>query len=126
MEFKVAISPQDGYYKGGIFRFNCSINDEFPIEPPRFKCLQKIYHPNIDLEGGVCLNILREDWSPVLSMTTILLGLQFLFLEPNAIDPLNKEAAITLNKDNRAFMRNVATSMRGGYVGNVSFDYVLK
>lgn len=39
-----------------------------------------MYHPNIDLEGNVCLNILREDWKPVLSINSVIYGLQFLFL----------------------------------------------
>jgi ubiquitin-conjugating enzyme E2 M len=42
------------------------------------------------LEGNICLNILREDWKPVLSLQAVLVGLQYLFLEPNADDPLNK------------------------------------
>lgn len=50
----------------------------------------QIYHPNVDLEGNVCLNILREDWKPVLNLNSVLVGLQYLFLEPNADDPLNK------------------------------------
>lgn len=50
----------------------------------------QIYHPNIDYEGNVCLNILREDWNPVLNLNSIMVGLQYLFLEPNANDPLNK------------------------------------
>lgn len=50
----------------------------------------KIYHPNVDLEGNVCLNILREDWKPVLNLNSVMVGLQYLFLEPNADDPLNK------------------------------------
>ncbi len=54
------------------------------------KCEQKIYHPNIDLEGNVCLNILREDWKPVLTINSVVYGLQYLFLEPNPDDPLNK------------------------------------
>ena len=54
------------------------------------KCENKIYHPNIDLDGNVCLNILREDWKPVLTINSIVYGLQYLFLEPNPEDPLNK------------------------------------
>lgn len=50
----------------------------------------QIYHPNLDLEGNVCLNILREDWKPVLNLNAVMVGLQYLFLEPNADDPLNK------------------------------------
>ena len=44
------------------------------------KCETKVYHPNIDLEGNVCLNILREDWKPVLTINSIVYGLQYLFL----------------------------------------------
>jgi hypothetical protein len=42
--------------------------------------LRQVYHPNIDLEGNICLNILREDWKPVLSISSVVYGLQFLFL----------------------------------------------
>lgn len=42
--------------------------------------LVQVFHPNIDLEGNVCLNILREDWKPVLSINSVIYGLQFLFL----------------------------------------------
>lgn len=47
--------------------------------PPAGRCRQ-VYHPNIDLEGKICLNILREDWKPVLSVSSVIYGLNFLFL----------------------------------------------
>lgn len=47
---------------------------------PSWFCLCQVYHPNIDLDGNICLNILREDWKPVLSISSIVYGLQFLFL----------------------------------------------
>lgn len=50
---------------------------------PQVKCLTKVYHPNIDLEGNVCLNILREDWKPVLSINSIIYGLQVRDLWPH-------------------------------------------
>lgn len=111
-----------GMYRGGAFQFSFVINTNYPHEPPKVKCTQKvrpspnsgtsffpisvptaistlsvcrtldyqIYHPNVDLEGNVCLNILREDWKPVLNLNSVMVGLQYLFLEPNADDPLNK------------------------------------
>jgi hypothetical protein len=84
----------------------------------------KIYHPNIDLEGSVCLNILREDWKPVLSLNSVMIGIQYLFLEPNASDPLNKEAAMELQKNKDKFKRLVALSMEGQRVGGETFDRV--
>lgn len=124
-QFNIAIRPADGYYKSGTFRFTVDIGENFPIDPPRIKCTQKIYHPNIDLEGNVCLNILREDWSPVLSLNSVLLGLNFLFLEPNPNDPLNKDAANVLVKNLPAFTRNVRLAMKGQYVDGEQYDKVL-
>lgn len=57
------------------------------------KCRNKLYHPNIDLEGNVCLNILREEWKPVLNISSVIYGLLHLMEAPNPNDPLNKEAA---------------------------------
>ncbi|ABN64341.1 predicted protein [Scheffersomyces stipitis CBS 6054] len=123
--FNLQILPQQGFYKGGVFDFKVEINGNFPIDPPKIRCLNKIYHPNIDLEGNICLNILREDWSPVLNLNSVLIGLNFLFLEPNPNDPLNKEAANVLVKDKSQFKRNVSNSMRGGYIDQTYYDKVL-
>src|SRR3954454_16259684 len=109
-------------YKGGIFNFDFTINQNFPHDPPKVLCKQKIYHPNIDLEGKVCLNILREDWKPVLNLNAVIVGLQFLFLEPNASDPLNKDAADDLRSNRETFKRNVKVAMSGGSVRGVLFD----
>ena len=66
------------------------------------------------MQGKVCLNILREDWKPVLTMQSILMGLHFILLEPNPDDPLNKEAA-KMMVDNRAhFQQTVTRTFRGG------------
>ena len=76
LNFKLTIDPDEGMYKGGRFDFDFKINQNFPHDPPKVKCTQKIYHPNIDLEGNVCLNILREDWKPVLNLNAVVVGLQ--------------------------------------------------
>jgi ubiquitin-conjugating enzyme E2 M len=112
----------EGMYKGGRFTFNFSIGPNYPHEPPKVKCRTLIYHPNIDLEGNVCLNILREDWKPVLTISSVVYGLQFLFLEPNPDDPLNKDAARELQANRRLFEANVSKTLRGGVHGGVKFE----
>ncbi|RFU73643.1 chitin synthase 1 [Trichoderma arundinaceum] len=126
LEFILTIEPDEGMYRGGKFTFDFAINQNFPHEPPKVRCREKIYHPNIDLEGKVCLNILREDWKPVLNLNAVIVGLQFLFLEPNASDPLNKEAADDLRSNREGFKRNVRTAMSGGSVKGTAYDRVLK
>lgn len=76
LNFALIIEPDEGMYRGGRFIFDFSANQNFPHEPPKVRCRQKIYHPNIDLEGNVCLNILREDWKPVVTLKFVLIGLQ--------------------------------------------------
>ncbi|GAB1206093.1 hypothetical protein APSETT445_004774 [Aspergillus pseudonomiae] len=126
LNFTLTIEPDEGMYKGGAFHFSFNVNQNFPHDPPKVKCTQKIYHPNIDLEGNVCLNILREDWKPVLNLNAVIVGMQFLFLEPNASDPLNKEAADDLRQNRETFKRNVRTSMTGGTVRSVQYERVMK
>ncbi|EFX03430.1 nedd8 conjugating enzyme [Grosmannia clavigera kw1407] len=124
LNFVLTIEPDEGMYRGGRFNFDFRINQNFPHEPPKVECQQKIYHPNIDLMGKVCLNILREDWKPVLNLNAVIVGLQFLFLEPNASDPLNKEAAEDLRSHRENFKRNVRNSMAGGSVRGTVYDKV--
>ncbi|RXI07288.1 hypothetical protein DVH24_026424 [Malus domestica] len=146
MNFEVTIRPDEGYYKGGVFMFTFQVATIYPHEAPKVKCKTKfcltsslpydrvyetfsctysnpsqVYHPNIDLEGNVCLNILREDWKPVLNINTIIYGLYHLFTEPNYEDPLNHDAAAVLRDNPKMFEANVRRAMAGGYVGQTLF-----
>ncbi|OTB07037.1 hypothetical protein M426DRAFT_318402 [Hypoxylon sp. CI-4A] len=124
LNFVLEIIPDEGIYQGGRFTFTFTMGPTYPHEPPKVRCQQKIYHPNIDLEGKVCLNILREDWKPVLNLNAVIVGLQFLFLEPNASDPLNQEAADDLRASRDHFRRNVRASMNGGSIRGTTYDRV--
>ncbi|KAL1183577.1 hypothetical protein V6Z11_A02G192800, partial [Gossypium hirsutum] len=79
MNFEVTMSPEDGCYVGGAFKFSFQVSPVYPNDAPKVKCIPKVYHPNIDYEGNVCLNILREDWKLVLNINTIIYGLYHLF-----------------------------------------------
>lgn len=76
LNFVLTIDPDEGMYRSSRFTFDFTINQNFPHEPPKVRCREKIYHPNIDIEGKICLNILREDWKPVLNLNAVIVGLQ--------------------------------------------------
>ena len=76
--FEVSITPDSGFWKNATYKFKFDIPDHYPHAPPKIHCDTKIYHPNINLEGKVCLNILREDWKPVLDINAVIYGLIFL------------------------------------------------
>lgn len=126
MKLKVKVTPTDGLYQGATFSFDLDIPHNYPYEPPKATCTTMVYHPNIDLEGHVCLNILRADWMPVLSLGSVIFGLMTLFLEPNPDDPLNKEAAQLMIDRPRDFERNVKQALQGGYVAGKQFPRLLK
>lgn len=121
MAFNVTIQPAEGYWKGGKFVFSVKVLKTYPHDAPKCHCDTKVYHPNIDLDGNVCLNILRDDWKPIMNLNQVILGLQFLFMDPNPDDPLNKEAAVVLRADEHKFQRNVSAAMRGGHVAGTYF-----
>lgn len=112
LNFKIVISPDEGYYRGGEFVFNFHVEHNYPHEPPKVKCESKIYHPNIDQDGNICLNILRAEWNPVLTINSIVYGLITLLLEPNPEDALNQEAAELLKQSPLVFKRKVVKAMR--------------
>lgn len=114
--FHIFINPtEESYWHGGKYDFEFAVPESYPYEPPKVKCHVKIYHPNIDLDGNVCLNILRKDWKPVLNINHVIFGLETLFLAPYPDDPLNKEAAIDMTNNLDGFIANVKASLRGTF-----------
>ena len=80
-------------YEGGLFELELFLPDEYPMCPPKVRFLTRIYHPNVDRLGRICLDILKDKWSPALQIRSVLLSIQALMSAPNPDDPLDPAIA---------------------------------
>eukprot|EP01084_Bolivina_argentea_P052302 96069_1 len=94
------MGPVDSPYDGGVFILEIVIPQDYPFKPPRIRFVTKIYHMNVNAKGGICLDILKDKWSPALSITKALLSITSLLTDPNVDDVLVPEIGI-LYKQNK-------------------------
>jgi len=95
--------PKGSPYAGGVFKLALWFQEAYPFKPPRGEFITPCYHPNISDRGKICLNVLKDDWSPQLTISSLLLCISALLVQPNPDDPLNEEASDTLKKNPAKF-----------------------
>jgi len=87
------MGPPDSPYQGGVFFLSIHFPTDYPFKPPKVSFTTRIYHPNINSNGSICLDILRSQWSPALTISKVLLSICSLLCDPNPDDPLVPEIA---------------------------------
>ncbi|GAB1525628.1 ubiquitin-conjugating enzyme [Rhizoctonia solani] len=86
--------PEDTPYQGGTYQVDIVIPDSYPFQPVKMKFITKVYHPNVSsASGAICLDILKDAWSPVLTLKSTLISLQSLLCSPEPDDPQDAEVA---------------------------------
>lgn len=87
------LGPSSSPYESGKFNLELFLPETYPLTPPLLLFTTPIYHPNIDKLGRICLDILKERWSPALQIRTVLISVRALMGAPNAEDPLDNDVA---------------------------------
>ena len=87
------MGPVGSPYEGGIFYLKIEFPEDYPFKPPKITFITKIYHCNINNAGNICLDILKEQWSPALTISKLLLSICSLMDDQNPNDPLMLDIA---------------------------------
>lgn len=103
----VIFGPDGTPWEGGTFTLDLVFSEEFPNKPPVVRFTTKMFHPNIYLDGSICLDILQNQWSPIYDVSAILTSIQSLLCDPNPNSPANSEAAQLFQSNKREYNRRV-------------------
>eukprot|EP01121_Diplochlamys_sp_Union-15-3_P004084 TRINITY_DN14057_c0_g1_i1.p1 TRINITY_DN14057_c0_g1~~TRINITY_DN14057_c0_g1_i1.p1 ORF type:complete len:148 (-),score=33.98 TRINITY_DN14057_c0_g1_i1:87-530(-) len=101
------MGPEDSPFSGGVFFLDVHFPTDYPFKPPKIQFTTKVYHPNINSSGNICLDILKEQWSPALTLSRVLLSVSSLLTDPNPNDPLVPDIA-RLYKQNKGQYEKIA------------------
>eukprot|EP00010_Vexillifera_abyssalis_P008316 CAMPEP_0201549650 /NCGR_PEP_ID=MMETSP0173_2-20130828/6102_1 /ASSEMBLY_ACC=CAM_ASM_000268 /TAXON_ID=218659 /ORGANISM="Vexillifera sp., Strain DIVA3 564/2" /LENGTH=127 /DNA_ID=CAMNT_0047959387 /DNA_START=203 /DNA_END=586 /DNA_ORIENTATION=- len=119
------MGPEDSPYEGGFFKTSLVFPKDYPVMPPKMKFESEFFHPNVYPDGTVCISILHppgddqygyesaaERWSPVHTVTTILLSVISMISDPNLESPANIDAAKMMRDNPTEYRKRVARIVR--------------
>lgn len=95
--------PPESPYQNGLFQLDIHFPTDYPFKPPKVAFITRIYHPNINSNGSICLDILRTQWSPALTISKVLLSISSMLCDPNPDDPLVPEIARLYKTDRQKY-----------------------
>ena len=95
--------PSESPFQGGMFKLNINFPSDYPFRPPIVTFKTRIYHPNINASGGICLDILKSQWSPALTISKVLLSILSLLTDANPNDPLVPDIADQYKRNRAAY-----------------------
>ncbi len=116
MKLTYTANIKHGLWAGGKYEFRFVFTTSYPQHGPVITCVSQVWHPNIDMNGRPCVNVLRTDWSSSYGIELLFNAINYLFLEPNPHDGLNHEASYEMISNPNLFYQHVLTAFTGGVI----------
>ncbi|KAL1242401.1 Ubiquitin-conjugating enzyme E2 [Trichinella spiralis] len=107
----IVFGPPGTPYEDGTFKLQLKFTEDYPNRPPQVKFLSPIFHPNVYVDGSVCMDILQSRWSPTYDVLAILTCIQSLLNEPNPHSPANPTAASLFQNNFTEYANRVRTEV---------------
>lgn len=112
----VIFGPHDTPFEDGTFKLTIEFTEEYPNKPPTVRFVSKMFHPNVYADGGICLDILQNRWSPTYDVAAILTSIQSLLSDPNPNSPANSMAAQLYKENRREYEKRVKMCVEQSFI----------
>ena len=103
------LGPAGTPFEGGRFVLDVRLTPQYPFDAPGIRFVTRVFHPNVDESGRICLDSLKlppaGSWRPSLNLTQVLSQIQILLGEPGLGDPLRPEVAEMFQSDREQYDR---------------------
>ena len=103
----IIFGPENSVWENGVFKLQMIFTEEYPNKPPKVTMKTKVFHPNFYANGDICIDILKDQWSPIYDIKSILTSIQSLLTDPNPASPANVEAAKLYNDNIQEYNKKV-------------------
>ncbi len=120
------IGPRDTPYANGHFEIKITVSPQYPLVPPKASFITKIFHPNVHFKTGeICLDILKNSWSPAWTLSTVCRAIISLLSHPEPDSPLNCDAGNLLRYGDTRGFNSLAKMYTALYAteDRIQFDY---
>ncbi|KAF9764330.1 Ubiquitin-conjugating enzyme E2 2 [Nosema granulosis] len=112
----IILGPEDTPYEDGTFSLVLMFDETYPQKPPHIKFISEMFHPNIYTTGELCLDMLKNRWSPSYDILGILVSIQSLLNDPNVLSPANVSAAEVYQNDIETYNEKVSRTVEKSWM----------
>lgn len=114
----VIFGPVDSLYEGYKFELDIHLPDNYPFSPPNVKFLTPIQHVNVNAKGDICLDILKNNWTPSLNIQSVIVSLGQLLTYPNTDDPFNSDLAELYRTNKKEYTKRIKEHCQKNAIAN--------